>query len=70
MSHRLVEDAVVEISGMPGSLTIRLRCTLLSQEDSTCVISHISEQLLPDVEKILGEPFATHDLSFTVADRS
>jgi hypothetical protein len=70
MSHRQVESAVVEISGAPGSLAVQLRCTLLPQEDPTWAINHISQELLADVEKILGEAFVSHDLNFTVAERA
>ncbi|RJN32498.1 hypothetical protein D3250_01220 [Nesterenkonia natronophila] len=67
MSHRQVESAVVEISGAPGSLAVHLRCTLIPNEDPTHAIDHISQELLADVEKILGEAFVSHDLNFTVA---
>jgi hypothetical protein len=70
MSHRQVESAVVEISGAPGSLAVHLWCTLLPQEEPTWAINHISQELLADVEKILGEAFVSHDLNFTVAERA
>lgn len=67
MTHRQVESAVVEISGSAGNLAVHLRCTLLSDGDPSCTIDHISDGLIPDVEKILGEEFISRDLHFAVA---
>lgn len=66
MSHPQVESAIVEISGPPGLLIFHLHCALISDNDPSCVMEHISEGLIPDVEKILGQEFASRDLNFTV----
>lgn len=70
MSHRQVDSAVVEISGTSGNLVFHLWCTLLPEDDPSDTIAHISAGLLSNVEKILGEAFATHDLNFTFAPRA
>ncbi|GAA1162957.1 hypothetical protein [Nesterenkonia sandarakina] len=70
MAHKDVESAIVEISGAPSELVFHLTCTLVAEIDPSAVMELIDHGVIPNVERMLGETFASRDLQFKVAPSS
>ncbi len=67
MAHQHVDSAVVEISGTPDDLIFHLHCTIVPEVDPSAVMELVSEGIIPNVERMLGEDFVSRDLKFSFA---
>ncbi|MBE1514411.1 hypothetical protein [Nesterenkonia halotolerans] len=67
MAHKDVETAIVEISGESQELVFHLTCTLVADIDPSAVMELITHGVIPNVERMLGESFASRDLQFGFA---
>lgn len=67
MAHKDVEAAIVEISGTPGELVFHLTCAFVDDVDPSAVMELISHGVITNVERLLGETFASRDLQFAFA---
>lgn len=67
MAHKDVETAMVEISGASEDLVFHLTCTLVADIDPSAVMELITHGVIPNVERMLGQSFASRDLQFAFA---
>ncbi|MBE1515724.1 hypothetical protein [Nesterenkonia halotolerans] len=67
MAHQHVDSAMVEISGTPDDLVFHLHCTIIQDVDPSAVMELVSEGIIPNVERMLGEAFVSRDLKFSFA---
>lgn len=65
MTHHHIEAATVEITGASPELVFHLRCMLIPQVDPSEVMELITDDIIPNAEKILRESFASRDLCFS-----
>jgi hypothetical protein len=67
MAHKDVESAIVEISGESTELVFHLTCTLVADTDPSAVMELVTYGVIANVERLLGETFASRDLQFAFA---
>lgn len=64
MTHQHVEFAAVEISGTSDDLVFHLQCTLIPDVDPSTVMELLAHRVIPNVERLFEERFASRDLRF------
>lgn len=67
MAHQHVESAIVTISGSPGHRVFHLTCALVPDIDQAAVMELVTRGVVPNIERMIGERFASRDLRFFVA---
>lgn len=65
MAHPHVESAIVEITGASPELVFHLQCKLIPQVDPSEVMELITDDFIPNAERMLKESFASRDLRFS-----